>query len=179
MKYFNLKDGIDLKFAHAVNSQAKLNKSLSDSAVMVIEADILMDPVRKIPIMAHPPATSSDLTFQEFLSQVLSHSSRKGIKLDFKQTGVIEPSMKILNAFQKSKSQAMPLVMPNADILAGPESPPAVPINASIFLELCLKYGQTDILSLGWTTIRARDPANPKGNDELVNFMQVSSLSVL
>ena len=54
---------------------------------MFIEADILMDPSTKRPIMAHPPQTSSDLTFAEFLQ--LSQTTSKGLKLDFKDINAI------------------------------------------------------------------------------------------
>ena len=164
MALFNLPDGIDLKFAHAVNSKSKLNSSLTDSTVMVLEADVLEDPVRNIPIMAHPPATTSDISLVQFLTQVLLHSPPKGIKLDFKQIEVVEPSLKILDSFQK-RHQRIPVVL-NADILTGPENPPNLPLNASRFLEVCSNYGPENMLSLGWTTTIARVKGHPKGNYE-------------
>ena len=166
----NLTDGIDLTFAHAVNSEAKLNSSLSDSTVMILEADVLNDPVRNIPIMAHPPATSSDISLTQFLTRVLLHSPPKGIKLDFKEIDVVEPSLKILDALQKEHQRIPPIVMLNADILVGPENPLNLPLNASTFLEICSKYDKGSILSLGWTTTKAKDRENPQGRPLILIF---------
>lgn len=163
MKFFKLDDGIDLMFAHAVNSVALLNESLDDSTVLVLEADVIMDPAKNIPIMAHPPATTSDLTLSELLNRVWSHSSPKGVKLDFKQIEVVEASLKILNDVRKRHQQGMLPVILNADVLVGPENPASMPVNATMFLELCQKYDRVSTLSPGWTTRAAKDQNNPKG----------------
>jgi len=163
MTYFNLSDGIGLTFAHAVNSESKLNSTLIDMKIMVLEADVLMDPIRNIPIMAHPPATTSDLSLEDFLTQVLLHSPPKGIKLDFKQLEVVKPSLKLLEAVQKKYQMMPPVLILNADILVGPEDPLSFPVNASRFTELCSKYDQESVLSLGWTTTKAKDSEHPQG----------------
>lgn len=50
----------------------------------MLEADIILRGHNTIePIMAHPPATDSDITLQQWLEGVVGH--RKGIKLDFKR----------------------------------------------------------------------------------------------
>lgn len=50
----------------------------------MIEADVVMrDSDPKVPIMAHPPDTDSDITLKEWLEGVKAH--QKGIKLDFKR----------------------------------------------------------------------------------------------
>lgn len=63
---------------------------------MFIEADISIDPSTQQPIMAHPPHTSSDLTFSEFLQQ--TRSSSKGLKLDFKDIQALRPCLTELEA---------------------------------------------------------------------------------
>lgn len=63
---------------------------------MFIEADILIDPSTNQPIMAHPPLTTSDLTFTEFLQQ--TRSSSKGLKLDFKDINALQPCLAELEA---------------------------------------------------------------------------------
>lgn len=176
MKYFNLDDGIELRFAHAVNSEVKLNSSLNDSSVLVLEADVIMDPVRNVPIMAHPPATSSDLTLEEFLNRVWTYSQPKGVKLDFKQIGVVESALKILDVIRKKQSRNLPPVILNADILVGPENPLTVPVNASRFLDLCRKYDQTSTLSPGWTTTKAKNSSNPQGISVFHEIRSISSL---
>ena len=173
MAYFNLYDGIDLKFGHAVNSQSKLNSTLNDMKIMVLEADVLMDPIRNIPIMAHPPATTSDLSLEDFLTQVLLHSPPKGIKLDFKQLEVVEPSLKVLDAIRKKYQMIPPVVILNADILVGPEDPLTSPVNASRFIELCSKCDQESVISLGWTTTKARDSEHPLGNFYFLSFIHI------
>lgn len=58
---------------------------------MFIEADILIGTSSPNPIMAHPPYTTSDLTFSEFLKELKSTS--KGLKLDFKDINALEPCL--------------------------------------------------------------------------------------
>jgi hypothetical protein len=58
---------------------------------MFIEADILIGSSSPNPIMAHPPDTTSDLTFSEFLKEIKSTS--KGLKLDFKDINALQPCL--------------------------------------------------------------------------------------
>lgn len=50
--------------------------------------------VNQIPIMAHPPASSSDLSLDQFLQEVAEHNknttSPKGVKLDFKSIDALK-----------------------------------------------------------------------------------------
>lgn len=64
---------------------------------MMLEADVSMSCNSRypVPIMAHPPAMTSDLTLDEWLLEVLRHNG-KGIKLDFKSTEVVEPACRVL-----------------------------------------------------------------------------------
>ena len=105
-------------WSHATNSKALLEQALNDSTMM-IEADVSLGR-ENVPIMAHPPADTSDLSLQQFLDQVLESTEsgkKKGIKLDFKFLGVVEPSLQLLNGFREKLK--MPLWL-NADILKGP-----------------------------------------------------------
>lgn len=68
---------------------------------MMIEADVSMGTVmgregKVIPIMAHPPFKTSDLSLEEFLDTVLSSRQHKGIKLDFKEMEAVELSLQML-----------------------------------------------------------------------------------
>jgi hypothetical protein len=56
---------------------------------MFIEADILIGSSSPHPIMAHPPDTTSDLTFSDFLKEI--KSTNKGLKLDFKDINALQP----------------------------------------------------------------------------------------
>jgi hypothetical protein len=62
---------------------------------MFIEADILIGS-SSLPIMAHPPHTTSDLTFSDFLKE--TKSTNKGLKLDFKDINALKPCLEELEA---------------------------------------------------------------------------------
>lgn len=133
----------DVTWAHAVNSKAKLNRFLHDSQTMVLEVDIRISPRGEI-VAAHPPANDSDLSFDELLQAV--QSSKKGLKLDFKDAEVLYPCLVRL------KEMALPQpILLNADILQN--NPVYAPkFNAVAFLALCQKIYPQGILSPGWTT---------------------------
>ena len=70
-----------------------------------IEADIVLGKLNNsgpdIPIMAHPPETTSDLCLDSFLLQINDYNSKypdekKGVKLDFKSIEVFEGAMETL-----------------------------------------------------------------------------------
>ena len=71
---------------------------------MMIEADVSLGHVKhlptlsKIPIMAHPPLTSSDLTLEDFLDTILNQAKPKGIKLDIKHIEVLEETLTIIKS---------------------------------------------------------------------------------
>ena len=107
-----------VSWSHATNSRAKLDKALTDSTMM-IEADVSLGAGNK-PIMAHPPANTSDLSLEQFLESVLASTQsgeKKGIKLDFKFLGVVEPSLVMLDKLRDKMNFPVWL---NADILKGP-----------------------------------------------------------
>ena len=107
-----------VSWSHATNSRAKLDKALTDSTMM-IEADVSLGAGNK-PIMAHPPANTSDLSLEQFLESVLASTQsgeKKGIKLDFKFLGVVEPSLVMLDKLRDKLNFPVWL---NADILKGP-----------------------------------------------------------
>ena len=123
----------------------------------MLEADILMGTIdggsAPVAIMAHPPDKTSDLTFAEFLSEVIAANSgqnkAKGIKLDFKDIESVEPCLKLL------RKQARKIDFPvwlNADVLVGPGNSSTVPVDAERFLNLTQNYAPFATLSLGWTT---------------------------
>lgn len=170
MEYFKLKDGIDVRFAHAVNNQRKLNTSLSDESILVLEGDVLMDPTTNEPIMAHPPAIFSDLSLKELLTKVTSFEAPKGIKLDFKEIKVVRTSLEILDQLKKNFKRTPPILL-NADILEGPDKPEQRPVNATEFIFWCQLCAPTSILSCGWTTTSPRNPSAPEGWFSLFNSL--------
>ena len=98
--------------------RALLEKALNDDTMM-IEADVSLGDNNE-PIMAHPPANTSDLTLEDFIKIVVNateNGAKKGIKLDFKFIEVVPPSLKMLES-QRDRIK-IPLWF-NADILTGP-----------------------------------------------------------
>lgn len=71
---------------------------------MMIETDVSLGKLKsdassgKRPIMAHPPVKISDLSLEDFLDSVLDDDQRRGIKLDFKSTSVLEPAFDIIKS---------------------------------------------------------------------------------
>jgi len=112
-----------------------------------LEADILkIDHLHAEPIMAHPPQTSSDLTFNQWLH--LSKSSKKGLKLDFKTWNSVEPCLSTILSIQ---SQITTPVILNADVFQGINAPSAK-IDPHLFINKSLEFYPSGVLSLGWTT---------------------------
>lgn len=76
---------------------------------MMLEADVLLGTLidqklnETIPIMGHPPATTSDLSLEQFLNTIQLYNSHnknhtRGVKLDFKTIDVFEQSIPILES---------------------------------------------------------------------------------
>ncbi|XP_065650178.1 protein FAM151B isoform X4 [Hydra vulgaris] len=143
----NLNDGIDIKWSHAVNSKEKLSNSLTDNTVTMLEADVILGSNNE-PIMAHSPSDFSDISLSEWLIEVFN-LGKKGIKLDFKQTEAIVPSLNILKTIMKFNTN-IPVIL-NADILEGPNNVLTKPVDANIFIEKCMQINNA-ILSPGWTS---------------------------
>lgn len=138
----------------------------------MIEADVNLAETSRypVPIMAHPPNNTSDLTLEDFLIEIVRSNCSKGIKLDFKSTRVVEPAFRVLARhvdFLKG-----PIVL-NADILPGelimitissvtinqpylpppgPNNPATPAVDAWTFLMLCRTRFPKAIISIGWTT---------------------------
>ncbi|KAJ8721183.1 hypothetical protein PYW07_001958 [Mythimna separata] len=151
-----MKNLTTISWAHAVNNKTYLQATLA-SSVCMLEADIVMGTIvgkdgPPVPIMAHPPATTSDLTLAEFLETIAQHNlkesnpaNKKGAKLDFKSIEAYEESQELIN-----KYQALPVWL-NADILPGPVDATTKPVDPAKFLKLGSKH-HCAVLSVGWTT---------------------------
>ncbi|NWR75465.1 F151B protein, partial [Centropus unirufus] len=95
------------------------------------------------PIMAHPPETDSDITLEEWLTEIIS--TDKGIKLDFKSLEAVRPSMELLEHVKQDLKRP---VWINADILPGPNGSSAV-VDAKGFLDTVTSFFPDVTLSLG------------------------------
>jgi len=137
-----------ITWSHATNSHQELAEALTDGTMM-IEADVSIGPNGE-PIMAHPPATTSDLSLQQFLDIVIAETekgTKKGIKLDFKAIEIVEPSLKLIETVKEKLNFPVWL---NADIIVGPGG--GDPVDPDRFLELCQNYLPEATLSPGFTT---------------------------
>ena len=144
LNFFKVKQLWDVTSAHTVNNQKRLNSFLNSDEIIMIEGDISVSNEEKIIIMAHPPNIVSDLTFEDWIHQIID--SKKGAKLDFKKPEIVTNVLVKL----KELDPQIPIFL-NADILQGPEGDSPV-FTAPVFIEECLKYYPSGILSLGWTT---------------------------
>ncbi|XP_054717905.1 uncharacterized protein LOC129227380 [Uloborus diversus] len=150
-------DASDITWAHAVNSNKALEEELI-GPVDFLEADISMgydttyptaDIPSPVPIMAHPPENTSDISFDTWIQKVVKSGAKKGIKLDFKSVETVEPSLVILQKRVQNLNFSLWL---NADILSGPVAATTKPVQPEHFLSLCHQYFPTAVLSIGWTT---------------------------
>lgn len=173
LDFFQVTDGADITWLHAVNSPVKLKEGLS-SNIMMFEADVLMrnNQVNGTPVMAHPPDVDSNLTLADFLNQTVG--STKGIKLDFKTIAVVRPSLKMLKNKLSGTEFKNPIWL-NADILPGPcYDKVCTPVDHEQFLDLCIMYFPKATLSIGWTT-----GSNMTSPENYYNWTQVISMGKL
>ncbi len=133
----------DVGWVHAANNRAKLEAALADPSVHYVEGDISLGENGQV-IMAHPPATTSDLLFIDWLHATVA--AGKGAKLDFKTPSIVE------SCLIEAKRHALgriPLIV-NADLLVGPGGKPVI-FDPAEFLALHKKHLPQAILSPGWT----------------------------
>uniref|UniRef100_A0A7S3RFS5 Menorin-like domain-containing protein n=2 Tax=Emiliania huxleyi TaxID=2903 RepID=A0A7S3RFS5_EMIHU len=158
-----------LTWAHSCCSCARLERALSSPHITAIESDIIMAAGR--PVMAHPPARSSDLTFEAFLDACIADGHRH-LKLDFKVWAAVEPCLELLAARKLQLLSNGQAVWLNADIVPGPNSRKRVAIPADSFLPLCRQHCPWALLSLGWAV-------RPLGPDEAYTAEDVHAMEEL
>ncbi|XP_076655424.1 protein FAM151B isoform X2 [Halictus rubicundus] len=163
----DLKENLTMvTWAHATNTKALLSEALTNPKVMMVEADVVLGTVGTnktvVPIMAHPPASESDLSLQEFVDTVNKENKekpKKGVKLDFKTYEAFNASKAII---EKGLNNGTYPVFINADIFAGPVDAEAAKVTPNTFLNDVKKYDNVT-LSLGWTT-KVKDAKNASLN---------------
>ncbi|ETN58451.1 DHFR-coamplified protein [Anopheles darlingi] len=167
-----------ITWAHAVNDAEYLTRVL-DSDIQFIEADISLGFLKEdanqeneIPIMAHPPATVSDISLETFLKRILQYNQQtakaKGIKLDFKSIGAFERSIDIIrSSYDMGKFNTWI----NADILPGPvDNTATVPVDPARFFAAAKRLGKAT-LSIGWTTRWGADFSEGSYTEQQVDAM--------
>ncbi|KAJ8406301.1 hypothetical protein AAFF_G00305320 [Aldrovandia affinis] len=148
------RDGLQVSWHHSANNKSEMGSALKSTA-MVLEADVNVQGYNtvnetNIPIMAHPPDVYSDNTLEEWMDSVLK--SKKGIKLDFKSTEAVLPSLEILRS--RNQTGINRPVWLNADILHGPNVPNIWPVvNSTEFLGLIQNQFPQATISPGWKVL--------------------------
>ncbi|OQS05783.1 hypothetical protein THRCLA_02135 [Thraustotheca clavata] len=154
---------LHVPWAHAVNSKAKLADAIAKH--LAIEADVLLNG-KGIPVMAHPPATDSDLSLETFLREV-STSTNGILKLDFKSHVAFATSLEKICRIDASLRQRLWL---NADILQGDKgSSPS--FDATRFISEALEC-HVEKLSVGWTTSALSEEYSEEMIDEMLQLLQ-------
>ena len=157
------------RWIHSTCSRKKLARALADPTITAIETDIVAGKPAAAapaaaangsasnghhdePVLAHPPATSSDLPFDEFLERCISDGTRH-LKLDFKELSIVEPVLRrVATAWPRLAANGQ-MVWLNADVLPGPNTRSyAVAIPPEQFVPLCRRLCPHATLSLGWRT---------------------------
>jgi hypothetical protein len=133
----------DITWAHAVNSQERLRRFLNDPQTMILEVDVIISSKGEA-VLAHPPATDSDLSFSAFVQAMAR--SRQGIKLDFKDPEILIPCLMELC----SSNLSQPVLL-NAGILQG-NGGHLPKFSATGFLAVCKMLYPQGILSPDWTS---------------------------
>lgn len=127
------------RWSHGVNSQDKLTDILEQgNRFTAIESDIILglctscdDTSEILPVMAHPPATKSDLSLAKFLDQVSASTDKNNnngtrqltqiTKLDFKDIDAVEPSLQeVVTKKILTPAKSDDIFFVNADIVPGP-----------------------------------------------------------
>lgn len=116
---------------------------------MMIEGDVCSSKKGEI-IMSHPPKRKSSLPFNDWIKKVIEE--QKGVKLDFKDEDVVVPCLRELPDL---KTNGAPIFL-NADTFPGPggKTPCFQPQK---FISACRSYYPQATLSVGWTTVHARN----------------------
>merc|ERR1712215_4421 len=152
-----------VKWSHATNSKDMLDTAIEDDTMM-IEADVSIGE-GGVPIMAHPPVDTSDITLQQFMNSLITavnKGKKKGGKLDFKFTDIVAPSLQILKSLEDQFNFPVWL---NADVLQGTGGT-STPVDADTFLTQTTENFPKATLSLGYTT-----SAEGKYTEDQINQM--------
>jgi len=144
-------------WAHSCCTYGKLELALANPSITAIEADIRMGKLQTesgshsgVPVMAHPPSRSSDLSFNDFLDKCI-HDGGRHLKLDFKDIESIELCLPLLAEARPRLFANGQAVWINADILPGPGSMFWQPINAERLFQEVKEHCPGVHLSLGWS----------------------------
>lgn len=161
--YFNLPDAADLTWAHRVNTPLKLEQSVADATLHVLEADVQFDEADATPLIAEPKAMA-ELDLATFIATA-AHAG-KAVKLDFHSAAAVEPTLAILRRMRP----ATPVIL-HADVFTLLASNnPEQSLDPEQFLRLAYQACPQAVLSLGWSLKRTHD-ADGRVEEALIHQM--------
>lgn len=160
MYFFGISSPLDVVWSHATNSKIKLERALAPgSRAMILEADVSWGSygnLKETSIMAHPPITSSDISFSDFCRRICKHNRdveayrRVGVKFDFKDSRCVVPCLTMLRELAGTDETVGWPVFLNADVWMGPGGNPPK-ILPSDFFAACFDIYPAGTLSPGWS----------------------------
>ena len=139
-------------WAHSVDSKRDLTIALARDDAPNLEADIVVSRSSGEAVMGHDAAHESKLSFDSFWSRVLASSSKKNLKLDFKDQAAVEPCLARIARDRDDGALDTRALWLNADLVPGPGYALGVtlPIDADTFIASALGVLPEGVLSLGW-----------------------------
>lgn len=137
------------KWKHSCCTHDALNDALADESITAIESDIVLSEKTGEPVMAHPPSTHSDLSFEQFMHRCITAQAIKHLKLDFKEQRVVRTCLELAQSYSDALETRGQCVWLNADILPGPGACSSA-FDADKFVRDCTQFMPGGVLSLGW-----------------------------
>jgi hypothetical protein len=141
-----------MKWSHATNSLEKVVNAVQDPLINAVECDVMLgvayedgNPLHDTPILAHPPNRESDVSVASLLRRITLQGESgervltKTLKLDFKDIGAVDPTLKLLQASNITNPLGKSIIL-NADILVGPGRRGDTPVPPDDFLRKCLEH---------------------------------------
>jgi hypothetical protein len=145
------------KWSHATNSLHKVIQAVEDSNISAVESDVLLGTAiehgntsHETPILAHPPDIQSDISVATLILLIGKKEKegqitlRKHLKLDFKETRAVGPSLELLKLANITNPLGKQIYL-NADILPGPgkRDDKLLPVSLDTFMSCCMNHIQS------------------------------------
>ncbi|KAH3780218.1 protein FAM151B-like [Dreissena polymorpha] len=164
--YFNAsrRDSGNVVWSHNTDTWELLNAATSGN-VMMIEGDIRFDNNTKVPIMAHGKGENNNLTFAQWLDEIIKVN--KGMKFDFKEIEAVVPALLIASS---KRNLIKGPVWLNADLLQDPNAPDPPAVVRYMFLNVTELFPDATF-SIGWTTVAKAKNTTLKYTQAMVQEM--------
>ncbi|KAH9499826.1 hypothetical protein Btru_076721 [Bulinus truncatus] len=146
-------DASKIRWEREANSRQTLKDALDNDKIHMISGDVILKgqgtkSQSLVPVMAKPPATTSDITLKDWLQEV--RFGTKGIRLHIHTPEALDISLQVLNDFSNKNPIGFPVWL-HADVLPGPHGEEPV-IDIQRFVRTQQRLFPKCTLSFGWTT---------------------------